>query len=264
MKYLDDHYYLVQLQYLGFRLHGWQEQPKVKTVQGIINKTFRFIFKHDAFKILASGRTDAMVSANDAYFHLTTKQFYDLDWILENLNKNLPQDIRILNIQKVDANFNILENGKLKEYHYLFSHGQRNHPFCAPILTGKLQPLNIDLMQKGAKLFEGNHNFKKYTVRASEKTQFNREVISSEIIKNNIYTANFFPKESFIYKVIGPGFMRYQIRMMMGQLFLLGAEEIKLSDIQNSLSNWNDNKKLTEIAPASGLILHKNILKNHL
>lgn len=261
MKYIDDYYYLIQLQYLGFRLHGWQEQPKVKTVQGIIKKTFRFIFKHDDFKILASGRTDAMVSANDAHFHLTTKQFYDFEWLLDNLNKNLPQDIRILNIQKVEADFNILDNGKLKEYHYLFSHGERNHPFCAPMMTGKLQSLNIELMKEGAKLFEGNHNFKKYTVRASENTKFNREVISSEIVENELYTANFFPKKSFIYKVTGPGFMRYQIRMMMGQLFLLGSGEITLSDLKHSLTHWNDGQKLTEIAPASGLILHKNILE---
>lgn len=258
MKHSGEHYYLVQLQYLGFRLHGWQEQPKVKTVQGIIKKTFKFIFEHDEFKILASGRTDAMVSANDAHFQLTTKQFYDFDWLLENLNKNLPQDIRVLNIKKVDTSFNILENGKLKEYHYLFSHGERNHPFCAPMITGKHHSLNIELMQEGAKLFEGHHNFKKYTVRASENTKFERKVNSSDIIKNELYTANFFPKESFIYKVIGPGFMRYQIRMMMGQLFLLGSEEITLINLKNSLTNWNDDDKLTEIAPASGLILHKN------
>lgn len=258
MKYENDSYYLIQLQYLGFRFHGWQKQPDVKTIQGTLERTLCFIFKHNNFKTLAAGRTDAMVSANQAYCHLTTKTFYETDELLENLNKNLPQDIRVLDISTIGADFDILQKNKQKEYHYLFSHGERNHPFCATLITGKHQTLDIKLMQQGAKLFEGIHNFKKYTVRAKENTQFKREVFISEIVENSIYQANFFPKQSFIYRVVGPGFMRYQIRMMMGQLFLLGANEITLDDIQNSLIAFENKEPLTEIAPASGLILHKS------
>lgn len=260
MKYKDDCYYLVKLQYLGFRFHGWQKQPHVKTVQGIIERTLNFIFEHNSFKTLASGRTDAMVSANEAYFHLTTKSPYEVDWLLVMLNKNLPQDIRILEVNKVEANFDIIQASKIKEYHYLFSHGERNHPFCASLITGKQSLLDIELMKKGAKLFEGFYNFKKYTKRASEHTVFEREVYSSEIVENNLYTANFFPKESFVYKVKGSGFMRYQIRMMMGTLFLLGNGEMSLEEVENTLTNWDDDLTLNEIAPASGLILYKSTL----
>ncbi|MGY6649104.1 tRNA pseudouridine synthase A [Wenyingzhuangia sp. IMCC45574] len=258
MKYENDSYYLIKLQYLGFRFHGWQKQPDVKTIQGTLERTLRFIFQHEDYKTLAAGRTDAMVSANEAYCHLTTKQFYEVYGLLNDLNKNLPQDIRVLEVLEVDASFDILQKNKQKEYHYLFSHGERNHPFCASMITGKHQTLNIALMQRGAKLFEGFHNFKRYTVRANENTQFERTVFTSEIVENTLYQANFFPKQSFLYRVIGPGFMRYQIRMMMGQLFLLGVGEISLESIQNSLTNPDKTKPLTEIAPASGLILHKS------
>ncbi|NJB81977.1 tRNA pseudouridine(38-40) synthase TruA [Wenyingzhuangia aestuarii] len=261
MKYENDSYYLLKLQYLGFRFHGWQKQPNVKTVQGILEKTFQFIFKHNSFKTLASGRTDAMVSANEAYCHLITKTFYNIDWMLLELNKNLPQDIRILAIEEVDLNFDIIQASKIKEYHYLFSHGERNHPFCASLITGKNSVLNIPLMQQAAKLFEGKHNFKKYTKKPSENTVFEREVFHSEITKNTLYTANFFPKESFIYTVKGPGFMHYQIRMMMGILFQLGSGEVDLDFFKKTLSHWNDEIILKEIAPASGLILHKNTFK---
>ncbi|WP_010134314.1 tRNA pseudouridine(38-40) synthase TruA [Ochrovirga pacifica] len=263
MKYENDSYYLIKLQYLGFRFHGWQKQPKVKTVQGTLEKTLRFVFQHHHFKTLAAGRTDAMVSAQETHCHLTTKTAYATDWLLSQLNQNLPQDIRILDITKVDATFDILQQNKEKEYHYLFSHGERNHPFCASLMTGKHQVLDLPLMQEGAKLFEGIHNFKKYTVRANKNTQFTRSVKTSIIEENTLYKANFFPKKSYLYKVTGNGFMRYQIRMMMGQLFLLGMHEISIKDLQHSLSHFDDGKLLTEIAPASGLILYKNKLKNH-
>lgn len=261
MKYENDSYYLIKLQYLGFRFHGWQKQPNVKTIQGILEKTFKFIFKHDIFKTLAAGRTDAMVSANEAYCHLITKTSYETNWMLCELNKNLPQDIYVLSVEEVGADFDIIQASKIKEYHYLFSHGERNHPFCASMLTSKNATLDIPLMQKAAKLFEGVHNFKKYTKKPSEHTVFEREIFCSEIIVNTIYTANFFPKESFVYKVKGSGFMRYQIRMMMGGLFQLGSGEIDLNFFKKTLSHWNDNIVLNEIAPASGLILYKSTLK---
>ncbi|NIJ43657.1 tRNA pseudouridine38-40 synthase [Wenyingzhuangia heitensis] len=257
MKYENDSYYLLKLQYLGFRFHGWQKQPNVKTVQGILEKTFKFIFDHNLFKTLAASRTDAMVSAHETYCHLITKTDYESHWMLYELNKNLPQDIRVLSIDKVDKNFDIIQASKTKEYHYLFSHGERNHPFCASILTGKNNVLDIDLMQQGAKLFVGKHNFKKYTKKPSENTIFERKIYSSEIIKNNTYTASFFPKKSYLYKVTGPGFMRYQIRIMMGILFQLGSGEVDLDFLKKTLSNWDDNVVLKEIAPASGLILHE-------
>ncbi|MGY5351963.1 tRNA pseudouridine synthase A [Wenyingzhuangia sp. IMCC45533] len=258
MKYKNDSYYLIKLQYLGFRFHGWQKQPDVKTVQGTLEKTLKFIFEHDVFKTLAQGRTDAMVSAHEAYCHLITKEPYELEWLLTSLNKNLPQDIKVLEVRETDAKFDIIQAAKIKEYHYLFSHGERNHPFCASLITGKNSELDIELMKKGAKLFEGQHNFKKYTKRASEHTVFEREVYISEIIENTLYQANFFPKKSFIYKVTGPGFMRYQIRIMMGTLFQLGMGEITFEQLGKTLSNWNDDVVLNEIAPASGLILYKN------
>lgn len=263
MKYIDDHYYLIQLQYLGFRFHGWQKQPDVKTIQEYLEKTLRFIFKHQNFKTLGGSRTDAMVSANDAYCHLITKEAYNIDWLTYELNKNLPKDIRILNVKSVDANFDMIGAVKVKEYHYLFSHGERNHPFCAPMITGKTTVLDINIMQQGAKLFEGKHNFKKYTKRASQNTVFEREVFSSEIVKNELYQANFFPKDSYIYKVKGPGFMRYQIRIMMGTLFLLGSGKIDLTFLKNTLTYFDDAIVLNEIAPASGLILYKNSLSKY-
>lgn len=260
MKYANDSYYLIQLQYLGFRFHGWQKQPKLKTVQGILEKTLQFIFEHENFKTLAAGRTDAMVSANEAYCHLITKEYYDVNWLLIQLNKNLPQDINVLDVAKKEASFDIIQAAKTKEYHYLFSHGGRNHPFCASILTGKHQILDIELMKKGARYFEGTHNFKKYTKKPSEHTVFERAIFRSEIIENTLYTASFFPEKSFIYKVTGPGFMRYQIRIMMGTLFLLGSGALDFESFKKTLTHWNDEVVLKEIAPASGLILHKSTL----
>jgi len=250
-------YYLIKIQFLGYRFHGWQKQPNVKTIHLMIDRTLKFILEDKKFKTLGAGRTDAMVSAQEAAFELFSQEpINDLDAFLSLFNHNLPQDIRALSIKEVDKGFNIIQHSKVKEYHYLFSYGQKNHPFCAPILTTILDDLDIQLMIQGAKLFQGKHNFKTYCFRTTEKGIYNREVLTCELIENNLYKANFFPDMTYMLRVRGKGFGRNQIRLMMGALIKLGKGEISLKYIKGSLKN--ESKEVMDyIAPASGLILNK-------
>ena len=179
----------------------------------------------------------------------------DFNAFLDLFNLNLPQDIRALSIKEVTKDFNIIQDSKLKEYHYVFSEGQKNHPFCAPLLTTILEPLDVEIMIQGAKLFEGSHNFKTYCYRATDKGEYFRTIESSEIIDNNIYKANFFPEHSYVFKVVGKGFMRNQIRLMFGCLIKLGRGEVTLKYIEDTLKN-DSVEVMDYIAPASGLILH--------
>ena len=248
-------YYLITIQYLGYRFHGWQKQPDVKTLHLMVDRTLNFILEGQRFKSLASGRTDAMVSAEEAAIELFLYEpIEDKVAFLKLFNTNLPQDIRALAIKEVDAKFNIINNSKVKEYLYLFAFGDKFHPFCAPILTTILEDLDIEIMKKGAKLFQGEHYLKTYCYKPSDNGIYNREILTCEIIENTIYSANFFPKKSYLLRVRGKGFMRNQIRLMMGTLIDLGKGKLTLNDIKKSLEPEN-TIKMEYIAPASGLIL---------
>lgn len=252
------YYYLFKIQYLGYRFHGWQKQPNVKTVQLMIERTLKFILEEQKFRILAAGRTDAKVSANEGAFELFLNDapINDFDAFLTLFNHNLPQDIRALSMREVDDKFNIIQSSKTKEYLYLFTEGQKNHPFCAAMVTTILDPLDIELMKQGAALFQGKHNFKSYCYKPSDKGIFMREIDSCELVENTIFTANFFPEKSYILRVKGKGFGRNQIRLMMGALINLGRGDISLDFIKESLLPEN-NRVIEYIAPASGLILNK-------
>jgi len=116
--------------------------------------------------------------------------------------------------------------------------------------------LDVDLMKKACRLFEGEHNFSAYTARMQENTQFVRTIESCEIRANEILQANFFPKRSYALHVKGKGFMRYQIRMLMGALIQLGRGELELATIKQSLEEGN-SIQLTFVAPGSGLLLNQ-------
>ncbi|WP_282054849.1 tRNA pseudouridine(38-40) synthase TruA [Maribacter luteus] len=249
-------YYLVNIQYLGFRFSGWQKQPQQKTIEGMIHKTLKFIMPHVQFKILGAGRTDAKVSALDAAFELFLDDgpIEGLDAFLALFNKNLPSDIRATAIKPVNAEFNIIKDPKMKEYVYLFSFGSKNHPYSAPFITNILEQLDLDSMKKATSYFVGTHDYTSYTVKSQKNAHKLRTIELCEIRKNTILEANFFPEKSYALHIKGKGFMRYQIRMIMGALFQLGKGELTLADIENSLSSPGA-KLLTSVAPGSGLML---------
>jgi tRNA pseudouridine38-40 synthase len=254
---MKKYFYVITIQYLGYRFHGWQKQPNVKTVHLMVDRTLNFILEGKQFKSLSSGRTDAMVSAECAAFELFLFEPIEDETAFLNLfNHNLPQDIRALGIREVDAKFNIINHSKIKEYLYLFTYGEKCHPFCAPIMTTILDDLDIDLMKQGAKLFEGQHYFKSYCFKPTDHGIYNREILCCELVENTIYKANYFPKNSYILRVKGKGFMRNQIRLMMGALIDLGKGKLSLETITQSLEQ-DCFIKLEHIAPASGLILNK-------
>ncbi len=250
-------YYLIQLQYLGFRYHGWQKQPKVNTLQRMVERTIAYVLDHKDFKILAAGRTDAKVSANQTYIELfVDHQPLELEAFYPAFNQNLPQDIKALSIEETDEHFNIIQSPKVKEYLYLFSFGEKFHPFCAPFMYNIAEELHITKMQEAARLFEGKHNFRSYCHRPSEHTVLEGEVLHCEIKKNDVYTANFFPKESYLLRVKGEGFKRNQIRLMMGVLLDLGKGKVDMDFIKQTLDPEAKEIILEHIVPGSGLILN--------
>lgn len=251
-----EYYYLIHLQYLGFRFHGWAKQPDVKTVHLMVDRTINYVLQGSRFKTLGSSRTDAMVSANHMAMELFVREPIEVESFLKDLNINLPPDIKALKIEEVDKDFNIIQSPKTKEYVYLFSHGEKAHPFAAPYICSIIEELDIEVMKKGAELFLGIHNFRKYCTKPSPGTVFEREVLVSSIRENDILSANFFPKNTYAYHIHSKGFMRHQVRLMTGQLFELGKGNISLEELKKSLDNPGDSSFDT-IAPASGLMLNK-------
>ncbi|SEB68827.1 tRNA pseudouridine38-40 synthase [Tenacibaculum sp. MAR_2009_124] len=248
--------YLVRVQYLGFRFHGWQKQPGLKTVHWAIDKTLKFVCKGIRNKSVGVGRTDAKVSSVDYAFQL----FIDIELtendFVNSFNINSPSDIRAVSMKRItDETFNIIQHPKIKEYRYYFSFGEKNHPYCAPFLTGVLEKLDIDEMKKGAKLFEGYHNFIRYCTKPSKDTKVERTINECVIVENTELSASFFPEKSYVLIIKGQGFLRNQIRLIMGALFELGKGNYDIDFIKESLNPKSNIDFMKTIAPSSGLHL---------
>lgn len=254
--------FLIKLSYLGFRYHGVQKQDLHQTVQERIENCLRVKFTDLDFKIKFSSRTDAMVSSLESYVLLMFKGLEDQVIIQGNMLKDilgalkkLPPDIQIKDVKEVGNSFTLLKSIGLKEYHYYFSHNISSpHIFAAPFMTILAEKLDIELMKQGAQLFSGTHNFENYCYKPKSGTQFLRTVESCEIFRNETFKGSFFPEDSYCLNIKAQGFMRGQVRLIMGSLFRLGKKELTFEDLAFSLKQTNPNF-IKWLVPSPGLIL---------
>ena len=87
--------YLMTFSYDGSKYKGYQKQPRVKTIQGEIEKALKEI-TGEKIEISASGRTDAKVHAlnQKAHFDLETKM--SEEDIKKAINKSTPSVLDFL------------------------------------------------------------------------------------------------------------------------------------------------------------------------
>ena len=235
--------YLIDFSYSGANFSGYQKQPGKRTVQDEIEKVLSSI-NNNSVKLTSSGRTDALVNA------IHQKAHFDLDKKIETyklngaLNSYLPDDIYVNSVTKVDNLFHARYMVKSKTYEYLINTGYYN-PLLRTYVYQYCKPLNIRKMKKAVKYFIGKHDFTTFVSAEDKKEDKVRE----------IYDASVDEKEGIIKITFkGSGFLKYQVRNMVGTLIKIGEEKV-LPDIILSLLEKKDRKCAFLCAPAQGLTL---------
>ena len=232
--------------YKGTRFQGWQKQPTVVTVQGEIEKALSQVLNSEV-TIFGSGRTDAGVHAIGQTFTFDISKDLDLDKLCFSINRMIDKDIKILSFSKVDDDFHARFSAKSKTYLYKIRLGVKD-PFENEFQYIYPFEFDFDLFSKALKQFEGKHCFKDFTSKEEDEDSYVREIykIVSKKQDNDI-TVEF----------TGNGFMRYQIRNMVGAALAVASKNEDLNFIPNHLKE----EKIREIcqykAPPQGLYLVK-------
>lgn len=244
--------YFMTFSYDGSRYKGYQKQPKVKTVQGEMEKALKTINGNKKVDIHASGRTDAGVHAfnQKAHFDLEMKHITP-EKLKDGLNSLLPKDIHIKDIIIVDDDFHARYNVKAKEYIYIINMGEYN-PIEKDYVYQYNKKLDVVEIERALKYLEGTHDFKSFTKTDEEKEDYTRTIVQTNLIRDmknvNKITVSF----------LGTGFLRYQVRNMIGTLIEIGEGKRKSEDIIAILKE-KDRRKAGKTAAPEGLYL-KDVL----
>ena len=104
--------------YKGTNYAGWQKQPNALGVQEVIEKELSKFFNTE-ITIFGAGRTDAGVHAYGQTFHFDVDvDELDIDRLIYSLNKMLPDDIKIVDMEEVEESFHARYSAKGKIYSY--------------------------------------------------------------------------------------------------------------------------------------------------
>lgn len=256
------HFYLLEIAFLGFKYHGYAIQPSHKTIQGQLEKTLRYVLgKSVPFKTLGCSRTDARVSAKQFFCELFLENALEnQEEFLEKMQQNLPQDIQLFSVKKVNSSFNVINDVQSKSYTYTFTASKNYNVFNAPFLMHFRENLDCDKMQEAANIFVGNHNFSLFQKGKNEHSQFIRR-IDKCIIEEFNQSGLMANCDAKVYRmtVTSKGFLRYQIRMMMGFMVEIGRGERSLEDLKATLKGETLSKALHYAVPGNALVLEKVI-----
>ena len=238
--------YLITFSYDGTNFNGYQVQPKLRTVQGELEKAVSYLNKQTKTSVFASGRTDKGVHAlgQVAHFDLNIKN--TLDKIKRGLNSNLSEDIHIIKVEEVDDSFHARFSVKKKEYIYKINIGEYN-PIDRNYIFQYNKELNIDNMNKAIKYFVGTHDFTSFVPLEDLKENPVRTVYKAGIKRI---------KDIIEISFIGDGFMKYQVRNMVGLLITIGEHKKEITDVEKVINNKNRSQKFKTAAP-EGLYLKK-------
>lgn len=208
--------------YLGWNYNGLAlqgEPTPLPTVEEMFLKALAKVklIKEpiEEVKFSRCGRTDKGVSAMNQVISIDVRsnlslenqanpEFDDqeIDYI-SVLNSNLPSDIKVHSIclrppPEFDARFSCLS----RHYRYIF----------------RKQDLNIDLMNQGANLYQGIHDFRNFCKLDGSKqiTNFVREIYQAQILHLH--------QDYYCFDLKGSAFLWHQVRCMVAILFSIGQE----------------------------------------
>ncbi len=243
--------YFITFAYDGSKYKGYQKQPKQKTVQGEIEKALKKINSEEKVDIHASGRTDAGVHAYNQKAHFDLNTDIAPEKLKDGLNSLIPDDIYIRTVETVDDDFHARYNVKAKEYIYKINMDEYD-PIERNYVYQYNRRLDIVEIERALKYLEGTHDFKSFTKADDEKEDYTRTIIQTNLIRDvknvNKITISF----------LGTGFLRYQVRNMIGTLIEIGEGKRKSEDIIEILKQ-KDRTQAGKTAAPEGLYL-KDVL----
>ncbi|MDD3341337.1 MAG: tRNA pseudouridine(38-40) synthase TruA [Bacilli bacterium] len=224
--------YLITFSYDGSKYSGYQKQPKMKTVQGELEKALKTLNDNTKVVLNASGRTDAGVHALNQKAHFDLQIKITPEKLQKALNSMIPDTIYIKKAEIVDDSFHARFDVVAKEYVYKINLGEYN-PIEKDYILQYNKPLDVVEMERALKYLEGTHNFRSFVKIDEEKESYERTLVSANLIRDvkhvNTLTLSF----------LGTGFMRYMVRNIVGTLIEIGEGKRKSEDMIPILKEEN-------------------------
>ncbi len=233
--------------YDGTDFHGWQVQPGLATIQGILEEIISGM-EGKPVHVAGSGRTDAGVHALAQVAAVSIENRIPGDNFRRAVNRLLPTTIRISNVREVDEDFHPRFQAVRKTYEYRIFREEVFSPLIRRFVYHHPYPLNEPAMIGAAPVFEGEHDFSAFAAsddRDGEGRTKVRTIFESKLARYD---------DLLIYRVTGSGFLKHMVRNMVGVLLEVGKGNLNGHDLEARLKPGCGFRPGPRVPP-SGLFL---------
>lgn len=236
----------LKIEYDGTAYVGWQTQPNGPSIQQAVETALSEI-NSVPVSVVSSGRTDAGVHARGMVAHFQTEDNLPLSAFREGVNSRLPRDIAIVAAEEAAPDFHARYSALAKKYRYSIYQGEIRSPLASRYSWHLKRRLDLDSMSQAADGLVGLHDFAAFRSSGCDSKTTVREIYALTVKKHG----------SMIHiDIIGSGFLRNMVRVIVGTLVEIGNGARSPEEIQSLLHGGvRDLSGVT--APAHGLSLIK-------
>ncbi len=233
------------LQYLGNRFHGWQWQPRQRTVQQELEDAIQSVLDCPV-RVHAAGRTDTGVHAAAQIVHFDAQTLIPAHRWRDVLNARLPDDMLVRASAQVDSRWHARFSATWRRYRYTLYTDACPNLFVRSLAWHYYQaPLDESRMRAALEPLLGRHHLAAFHRAGSSRPH-------SWVDVQDVVCDRDGP---FLYiEVQASGFLYGMMRLLVGMLVDVGQGALSPEDFT---ALWQDQRRdeVKYAAPPQGLCL---------
>lgn len=236
------------IEFDGSRYDGWQKQARKgsNTVQEKIEAVLEKM-EGKPVELIGAARTEAGVHAYAQVANFKTESKLKMYEIKHYLNRYLPMDIAVLEVDEVPDRFHSSFLAKSFKYEYKITMGEVPSVFQRKYNFYSFHKLDGEKMREAAKYLIGKHDFKAFSDNKRMKKSTIREIFDIDI---------YMDIEEMSITIHGDDFWPRMARIIVGTLLRVGRGEMEPAEMKQVLESL-DREKAGETAEAKGLFLQE-------
>lgn len=235
--------YFITFSYDGTAYHGWQIQPHSVSVQEEIQKALSTLLRMP-MEVVGAGRTDTGVHARKMFAHFDSEYELECPQLVYKLNKLLPRDIAVQQVERVADDMHARFSAKSRTYHY-YVHLDKN-PFLRSYSWQVYGNPDFELMNRAAAVLMEYTDFTSFSkVNTDTKTN---DCTITEAHWDRVADGQ------WRFTITANRFLRNMVRAIVGTLIEVGRGRMTIEQLRNVV-DAKDRCRAGDSVPGNALFL---------
>lgn len=230
------------LEYDGARYHGFQWQPNVPTVQGVLEDALARVTGQRG-RVAAAGRTDTGVHALGQVVSCRLDWQHGLDDLVRALDGVLPEDVAVVAASWAEPGFHARFSASGRTYRYVILNRVAPSPLRRLHAFHVRQSLDVTAMDEAARLLEGRRDLAVLTGPRAQRTV--RDVRRARCWREG---------DTVLVEVEADAFLPHMMRHLVGALLDIGRGRLGVGAFARAVAT-GERRGLGPAAPPHGLYL---------